>query len=100
MASDFSSALAPTTQELLRRNRLSIVASLIITSVFYSYLFVSYGWRQASLFLVGLAAGVILYHAAFGFTGAWREVVKRSEQHNLAAQQQMLSAHKARLFFS
>lgn len=28
--------------------------------------------RQALLFLLGGAAGVILYHAAFGFTSAWR----------------------------
>src|SRR5213076_2109726 len=28
--------------------------------------------RQALLFLVGAAAGVVLYHAAFGFTASWR----------------------------
>ena len=28
--------------------------------------------RQAALFLVGCAAGLVLYHAAFGFTSAWR----------------------------
>jgi hypothetical protein len=28
--------------------------------------------RQASLFLVGVAAGIVLYHAAFGFTSSWR----------------------------
>ena len=32
----------------------------------------SYGWRHSALFLVGLGAGLVLYHAAFGFTSAWR----------------------------
>ena len=53
-------------------------------------LFVNYGWRQACLFLVGLAAGVILYHAAFGFTAAWREVATTGRSAGLRAQMVML----------
>jgi uncharacterized protein len=50
----------------------------------------SIGWRQSALFAVGLAAGVILYHAAFGFTAAWREVVNTGRGAGLRAQMIML----------
>ena len=42
------------------------------------------------MFLVGLAAGVALYHAAFGFTGAWRAVVNTGRGAGLRAQMIML----------
>ncbi|MGH6862127.1 MAG: YeeE/YedE family protein, partial [Phyllobacterium sp.] len=35
-------------------------------------LFYAYGPAQAALFLVGGGLGIALYHAAFGFTSAWR----------------------------
>jgi uncharacterized membrane protein YedE/YeeE len=46
--------------------------------------------NQAALFTVGLAAGIILYHAAFGFTAAWREVVSTGRSAGLRAQMLML----------
>jgi uncharacterized membrane protein YedE/YeeE len=58
--------------------------------VIYFYLSSSYGWRQGALFIVGLAAGIILYHAAFGFTVAWREVIKSGRGAGLRAQMIML----------
>ncbi len=50
----------------------------------------TFGWRQSALFSVGFAAGVILYHAAFGFTAAWREVVNTGRGAGLRAQMIML----------
>ena len=50
-----------------------------------------FGWRQGALFLVGLSAGIILYHAAFGFTSAWREVVSSGRGAGLRAQMLMLA---------
>ena len=50
-----------------------------------------FGWRQGALFLVGLSAGVILFHAAFGFTSAWREVVNTGRGAGLRAQMMMLA---------
>src|SRR5436190_1410674 len=35
------------------------------------YLAATISGRQASLFLVGAFAGIVLYHAAFGFTPSW-----------------------------
>jgi len=48
------------------------------------------GTRQAALFTVGIAAGIILYHAAFGFTAAWRNVVATGRSAGLRAQMIML----------
>ncbi|MBT6481629.1 MAG: YeeE/YedE family protein, partial [Gammaproteobacteria bacterium] len=56
----------------------------------YAYLSSNYGWRQGALFIVGLAAGIILYHAAFGFTAAWREVINTGRGAGLRAQMIML----------
>jgi hypothetical protein len=74
----------------LPSNRGSIVASALLALVIYFYLSSNYGWRQGALFIVGLTAGIILYHAAFGFTAAWREVVNSGRGAGLRAQMIML----------
>lgn len=74
----------------LQRNRTSLTLSIGAALLLYAYLFTDLGWRQACLFLVGLAAGVILYHAAFGFTSAWREVALTGRSAGLRAQMIML----------
>ncbi len=74
----------------LPSNRGSIIASAALALVIYFYLSSSYGWRQGALFIVGLAAGIILYHAAFGFTAAWREIVNTGRGAGLRAQMIML----------
>ena len=74
----------------LPSNRGSILASALLALVIYFYLSSNYGWRQGALFVVGLAAGIILYHAAFGFTAAWREVVNSGRGAGLRAQMIML----------
>jgi uncharacterized membrane protein YedE/YeeE len=49
------------------------------------------GARQAAIFLIGVAAGVTLYHAAFGFTTAWRVFVADRRGAGLRAQMAMLA---------
>ena len=49
------------------------------------------GGRQAALFLVGVLAGVVLYHAAFGFTSAWRVFIVERRGAGLRAQLLMLA---------
>ena len=76
----------------LQRNRTGLTVSIGAALLLYTYLYADIGWRQASLFLVGLTAGVILYHAAFGFTAAWREVARMGRSAGLRAQMIMLGA--------
>ncbi len=46
---------------------------------------------QAALFLVGVLAGVVLYHAAFGFTSAWRIFIVERRGDGVRAQMIMLA---------
>lgn len=55
------------------------------------YLNAVVSWRQAALFLVGAAAGVILYNAAFGFTSSWRVFISDRRGAGLRAQMVMLA---------
>ncbi len=55
------------------------------------YLSITISWRQAALFLVGAGAGVVLYHAAFGFTSSWRQFIADRRGGGLRAQMLMLA---------
>jgi uncharacterized membrane protein YedE/YeeE len=52
----------------------------------------AYTWRQGALFLLGGALGLVLYHALFGFTSAWRVFVADGRGAGLRAQMLMLAA--------
>ncbi len=47
--------------------------------------------NQAALFMVGGALGVVLYHAAFGFTSGWRIFITERRGAGLRAQMIMLA---------
>lgn len=55
-------------------------------------------WRQSALFMVGVFAGLVLYHAAFGFTSSWRVFVSDRRGAGLRAQMLMLAVTCA-IFF-
>ncbi|WP_458095599.1 YeeE/YedE family protein [Roseomonas sp. WA12] len=47
--------------------------------------------RQAALYLLGAVLGLVLYHAAFGFTSAWRVFIADRRGEGLRAQMLMLA---------
>ncbi len=47
--------------------------------------------RQVALYLLGAALGLVLYHAAFGFTSAWRIFIADRRGEGLRAQMVMLA---------
>ena len=67
----------------------AITAILIALMAWYLNAVIS--WRQAALFIVGASAGVVLYHAAFGFTSAWRVFIADRRGAGLRAQMLMLA---------
>jgi len=67
----------------------AITAILIVLTAWYLNAVIS--WRQAALFIVGAGAGVVLYHAAFGFTSAWRIFIADRRGGGLRAQMLMLA---------
>src|SRR3954464_9224221 len=54
--------------------------------------------RQALLYVLGATLGLVLYHAAFGFTSAWRVFIADRRGEGLRAQMFMLAIATA-LFF-
>ena len=67
----------------------AIAAGVIVLAAWY--LDAAISWRQAALFLVGAGAGVVLYHAAFGFTSSWRVFISDRRGAGLRAQMLMLA---------
>ena len=67
----------------------AVTAVLIVLAAWY--LSTAISWRQAALFIVGAGAGVVLYHAAFGFTSAWRVFIADRRGAGLRAQMLMLA---------
>ncbi|MBI3933432.1 MAG: YeeE/YedE family protein [Acidobacteria bacterium] len=63
------------------------LAATMLLAVYLERLF---GWRQALLFIVGTFAGVVLYHASFGFTTSWRVALSDRRSAGLRAQMVML----------
>ncbi|MEE8434451.1 MAG: YeeE/YedE family protein [bacterium] len=53
------------------------------------------GWKLGVLFAVGWLLGMSLYHAAFGFTGAYRDAIVRRDISGVTAQLLMLAAASA-----
>ncbi|MDR5734733.1 YeeE/YedE family protein [Caballeronia sp. LZ025] len=75
---------------------LGIAAMLIVAGAWY--LAQTASARQAALYVVGALIGIVLYHAAFGFTSAWRVFIADGRGAGLRAQMVMLAVGVA-LFF-
>jgi uncharacterized membrane protein YedE/YeeE len=64
------------------------LALLLVGAVFLN---ASVGSKQVLLLIVGAALGLTLYHAAFGFTSAWRVFINDRRGAGLRAQMVMLA---------
>ena len=51
----------------------------------------AFSFRHTLYVLIGFAAGIALYHASFGFTGAWRRFLREGKGVGLRAQLVMLA---------
>lgn len=71
------------------------LAALVLGAV---GLAVGFGTAQAALFLIGGGLGIALYHAAFGFTSAWRVFIADGRGRGLRVQM-LLLAMAVVLFF-
>jgi hypothetical protein len=63
---------------------LAFVAGLV-------YLDTTVSGRQAALWVVGALLGIVLYHASFGFTSAWRRLISDRRGDGVRAQMVMLA---------
>jgi len=72
-----------------------VVPALILIFGGAAYLVQAYDARQAGLYLVGAALGMVLYHAAFGFASSWRVFVADRRGAGVRAQMLMLALASA-----
>lgn len=70
---------------------LPVVAALVLLAGGTVWLGADYGLRHAALLPLGAALGLTLYHAAFGFTAAFRALVSHGDARGLRAQMLMLA---------
>lgn len=57
----------------------------------FAYVIALNGWRIATLFGLGSLMGLVLYHAAFGFTAAYRRMIVTRDVSGVQAQLLMLA---------
>ncbi len=73
------------------RNPFAIGLAATLLAVGAFYLGSEYGWRRGALYIVGALLGLTLYHASFGFTGSWRNLILNGKGAGLRAQMAMLA---------
>jgi uncharacterized membrane protein YedE/YeeE len=88
LASSLRSTARPRTPRI---NIVPLAVSLAVLVAGVQYLGQAEGWRQGALWIVGALLGATLYHAAFGFTHAWRVFVADRRTAGLRAQVVMLA---------
>src|SRR3984893_2245828 len=79
-------------------NRAAVAISTALLGAGAVGLAQAFGWRQGVLFVLGAVLGLVLYHALFGFTSAWRVFIADRRGAGLRAQMLMLGIAVA-LFF-
>jgi uncharacterized membrane protein YedE/YeeE len=77
--------------ELRNPNRSVIAAAAGLLLAGLAALAVRFGAQQAALFGLGVALGLVLYHAEFGFAGSWRALVRDGRGAGLRAHLAMLA---------
>jgi uncharacterized protein len=88
--SDLSTSL-PRVPRRFDINPKPLGAALILIALGAIYLTQTVSGRQAALYVVGALLGMSLYHAAFGFTSAWRVFIADARGAGLRAQMLMLA---------
>jgi uncharacterized protein len=89
---------SPSLRQRIEINSKPLGVSLLLIVAGAWYLGQAVAPKQAALYVVGALLGVALYHAAFGFTSAWRVFIADGRGDGLRAQMLMLAVGVA-LFF-
>ena len=68
-----------------------VVLALLLLLLMTGYLAGTYSVTHTSLLVVGAGFGIVLYHARFGFTSAFRALMLTADGQGLRAQMLMLA---------
>ncbi|WP_211596771.1 YeeE/YedE family protein [Janibacter terrae] len=76
---------ATTPPAMDRPKSLAATTALVIGALGVGYLAATHGVKQAGLLALGIGLGIALFHARFGFTSAWRQLVSVGQGRGLRA---------------
>jgi hypothetical protein len=79
----------------VRVHRGALGASLLLMATIWIVTHITVSPRQGVLFVIGVVAGLVLYHAAFGFTSSWRDFIAHGRGAGVRAQMLMLAVTTA-----
>jgi uncharacterized membrane protein YedE/YeeE len=71
------------------QSRVVLTGAVLLGAV--AFLIAPEGWRLPALFAIGAVMGFVLYHAAFGFTSAYRQMMVARDVSGVRAQLLMLA---------
>lgn len=71
-------------QSRIDKSALTLGMALLICGL--TFLFINYSVKHFLLLIIGFGLGVSLYHAAFGFTGAWRNFILERNGNGVRSQ--------------
>ncbi|PXW16458.1 YeeE/YedE family protein [Paraburkholderia caballeronis] len=89
--SDLSTPLGRAPRRLVNLNPKPLGIALLLVVLGTVWLAQTVSATQAALYVVGVLLGLMLYHAAFGFTSAWRVFIADGRGAGLRAQMVMLA---------
>ncbi|MEW9584929.1 YeeE/YedE family protein [Paraburkholderia sp. DGU8] len=89
--SDLTTPFGGTPRRLVNINPKPLAVALALVMLGAIYLAQTVSVKQAALYVLGALLGVTLYHAAFGFTSAWRVFIADGRGAGLRAQMLMLA---------
>lgn len=89
--SDLSASFGGTPPRLANINPKPLAVALALVVLGAIYLAQTVSAKQAALYVLGALLGITLYHAAFGFTSAWRVFIADGRGAGLRAQMFMLA---------
>ena len=76
-------------QEIPNQSRIdksALILGITLLTCGLMFLLINYSVKHFLLLIIGFGLGVSLYHAAFGFTGAWRRFIINKEGNGIRAQ--------------
>ncbi|WP_042303176.1 YeeE/YedE family protein [Paraburkholderia kururiensis] len=89
--SDLSTPFGGASSRLVNLNPKPLAVALALVVLGALYLAQTVSAKQAALYVLGALLGMTLYHAAFGFTSAWRVFIADGRGAGLRAQMLMLA---------
>jgi hypothetical protein len=74
-----------------KTNTFTVALTLLAIGLLAWFVARAVSFEQSLIFLIGVGFGIVLLHAAFGFTGGWRQFILRRNSKGIQAQLALLA---------